>query len=168
MGSDTYTDIEIARQIEIFREKCREQRLWHSCGILRVTFEQIFEKQGRRCGCCKESDPKQGWHIDLDAAGTIRGILCSDCNLGIEKLGDNEAGIHRAATYLQCHANRGGHPPHYGPVSYGIRPGRSARMEACFKHFDEGLPVGKVVIEEKLPVAAVQEIHELWLKDRAT
>ena len=163
VGSDTYTDIEIAQQIETFREKRRDQLLWNSCGVLRVTLEQIFEKQGRLCGCCKSADPKQDWHVDLDPAGTIRGVLCSDCNLGIEKLGDDTVGIHRAAAYLQCHADRGGHPKYYGPVRFAVKPGLSKCMETCFKHFDEGLPVSKVVIQEKLTPAIVREIHALWL-----
>jgi len=167
VGSVTYTDIEVARQIETFREKRRDQRLWNNCGILRVTFEQIFDEQGRLCGCCKASDPKQGWYIDFDPAGTIRGILCSDCNLGIEKLGDDAAGVQRAVTYLQCHATRGGHPQHEDPVSFAIKPGLSECMETCFKHFDEGLPISKVSILKKLTADTVREIHELWISARA-
>ena len=167
VGSATYTDIEIARQIEAFQEKEHDRRLWNSCGVLRTTFEQIFDQQKRLCGCCKSSDPKQGWRLDLDAAGAIRGILCSDCNLGIEKLGDDAAGVDRAAQYLQCHAALGGHPRHYGPVCVSIRPALSKCMERCFKHFDRGLSVNNVVILEKLAPDVVREIHELWMDDAA-
>ena len=31
----------------------------------------------------------------------IRGFLCSECNTGIGKLGDNEEGVERALNYLK-------------------------------------------------------------------
>lgn len=163
VGSVTYTDIEIARQIEAFREKQGDRRLWNSCGVLRATFEQIFDEQERRCGCCKSSDAKHGWRLDLDAEGQVRGILCSDCNLGIEKLGDDLTGVYRAAQYLQFHAERGGHPRHYGPVSAGIKPALSKCMERCFKHFDERQSINNVVVIEKLSPNIVREIYDLWI-----
>lgn len=166
IGSTTYTDIEIARQIEDFQQKRHDHRLWHTHRILRVTFEQIFDEQGRRCGCCESSDPKQGWLGDLDSDGALRGVLCSDCDLGIEKLGDTRDGIARAAAYLQRHTDREGYDPHYGPLSLVVNPDLSECMKRCFMHFDEGLSVNKVVIREKLPPAAVKEIRTLWLKSR--
>ena len=167
VGSSTYTDIEIAHQIEAFRDNKRERELWNHCGVLRTTFEQIFDAQKHLCGCCKSSDSKQGWRLDLDASGTIRGILCSDCNLGIEKLGDDSIGVQRAAQYLQRHAELGGHPRHYGPVYVPIKPPLSACMERCFNHFNTGLTVNSVVVLEKLAPDVVQEIHALWLDTRA-
>ena len=167
VGSSTYTDIEIARQIADFQQKRDDHRLWNKCRILRATFEQIFEEQGRRCGCCGSSDPKQGWRGDLDSDEGLRGILCSDCDLGIEKLGDAIDGVARAAAYLQRHNDRGGHPQHYGPISLVVNPDLSKCMKHCFKHFDEGLSVSGVVIREKLPPTIAREIHELWTATRS-
>ena len=161
-GSVTYTDIEIARQIETFRERRGERRLWESHGILRVTYEQIFATQDRTCGCCKTTDPKQGWCVDLDNTGKIRGILCSDCNLGLSSLGDDLISLQRAVAYLETHAMRDGHPRHHGPVDIAVRPAPSARMEVCFQHFTAGLSINEVVVQEKLTPDVVKEIHTLW------
>lgn len=163
VGSVTYTDLEIAQQIEAYREKQQERRLWNSFGVLRETFEQIFDKQGRVCGCCKSADPKHGWRLDLDAETQVRGILCSDCNLGIEKLGDDVLGLQRAVLYLQHHAARGGYPKHYGPVSFSVEPALSKCMKRCLAYFDEGHPVSIVVVREKLLPSTVRDIYQLWL-----
>lgn len=166
VGSSTYTDLEIAQQIEIFRERRRDRQLWERCGILRDTYEQIFEVQGRACGCCKKTDPQQGWRVDLDLAGEIRGILCSDCNLGIEILGDDLRGLQRATAYLQDHAARGGHAKHHGPGDFAIRPNPSKCMNVCFEHFAAGRTVSQVVIQEKLEPETVKKIYALWKSRR--
>jgi hypothetical protein len=165
-GSSTYTDLEIARQIESYRKLRHDQRLWEHYGILRVTYEQIFEAQGRTCACCEKTDPQQEWHVDFDPAGNIRGILCADCNLGIELLGDDLTGLQRAAAYLQSHADRGGHARHLGPGDFTVRPDPSKLMDACFKHFDAGLSIGQVVVQEKLEPNTARNLHAFWKSRR--
>lgn len=55
-----------------------------------------------RCAIC--SGELRHGQIDHDPkTEKVRGLLCSTCNTGLGKLGDDEAGIRRAADYLEAH-----------------------------------------------------------------
>ncbi len=54
-------------------------------------------------GCCNICGKWCGdnLHVDHDHnTGTVRGLLCSDCNLGLGKLGDTLEGLQKALDYL--------------------------------------------------------------------
>jgi hypothetical protein len=54
--------------------------------------------------CENCSQPSARPHLDVDhdhETGGFRGWLCSNCNTGIGKLGDNETGLLRALDYLR-------------------------------------------------------------------
>lgn len=54
------------------------------------------------CECCAREPGAKGLHLDHDhITGNFRGWLCGECNLGLGKLGDNLAGVLRAAEYLR-------------------------------------------------------------------
>lgn len=63
-------------------------------------------KQDGRCAICRR--PPSGTtkrqrflQVDHDhATGTIRGLLCNECNTAIGRLGDNVEGLLRALRYL--------------------------------------------------------------------
>jgi len=119
-----------------------------------------------RCACCGIQDPEDedtvwDWYVDHDRAGLIRGVLCASCNNGIEKLGDDLAGIRRAAMYLEEHARRGGHPFAVEPPERLAAP-ISAVMERCFALFKQGTPVDQVVIILRLVPEDVKQIYRLW------
>lgn len=80
---------------------------WRKRGIADMTyarFEEMLEDQGFACGCCGGAIGTEA-HVDHDhRAKLVRGLLCSDCNLGIGKLGDNLTGLRRAIDYLQRNA----------------------------------------------------------------
>ena len=51
------------------------------------------------CECCGTSDVK----LDLDhchETDKFRGWLCTNCNVGISRLGDNKTGVAKALDYL--------------------------------------------------------------------
>jgi hypothetical protein len=53
------------------------------------------------CECCG-GNTARGLHLDhTHGTELFRGWLCSNCNTGIGKLGDNVEGLKRAITYLE-------------------------------------------------------------------
>ena len=53
-----------------------------------------------KCECCKK--PTTTFHCDHDHfTGKFRGWLCSHCNQGIGKLGDDLVGVLNAVNYLK-------------------------------------------------------------------
>lgn len=76
-------------------------RHWKSMGIVPT------RQRPELCECC--GGPDNGRALAMDhchESGAFRGWLCVQCNVGIGALGDNEAGLERALTYLR----RGGKP----------------------------------------------------------
>lgn len=66
-----------------------------------LIYNQRLEEQGGRCAICKRDEPggKGRWHMDHNKkTGTIRGLLCCDCNL---KLGWTEANLKEITKYLR-------------------------------------------------------------------
>jgi len=54
------------------------------------------------CECCGQSPGKCALALDHNHdTGEFRGWLCSNCNLGLGRLGDNLPGVDRARAYLE-------------------------------------------------------------------
>lgn len=65
---------------------------------------EIMNRQSHACAICgwTERKPKMFPMIDhCHATGKVRGILCSDCNMGLGKFKDSPARLQSAITYLQ-------------------------------------------------------------------
>jgi hypothetical protein len=63
----------------------------------------MFAAQGYRCAICGADKPggTGRWHTDHDhVTGTVRGVLCHKCNIGIGMLGDSPALLRAAIAYL--------------------------------------------------------------------
>ena len=54
---------------------------------------------GTPCECCGDSTSTLHWDHDHETGGH-RGWICSNCNTGIGKLGDNVEGVLQGLTYL--------------------------------------------------------------------
>jgi hypothetical protein len=65
---------------------------------------RIEDHIGGPCPICTNTLTKNGYRravIDHDhKTGLLRGVLCNNCNTGLGKLGDSEAGLLRAISYL--------------------------------------------------------------------
>ena len=61
--------------------------------------EHKTPKLGTPCECCGKKDEKLQWDHCHDTTNH-RGWLCSNCNTGIGKLGDNLQGVTNAMNYL--------------------------------------------------------------------
>ena len=68
-------------------------------GVGQVEFDEVFAAQDGRCAICGAADPG---HLDRDhRTGWVRGILCFDCNGGLERFRDDPALLDEALTYLK-------------------------------------------------------------------
>lgn len=60
-------------------------------GLTPEQFEELFEKQGRKCALCGTEDhgrtgehQKSRWNVDHDhETGRVRGVLCHHCNVSL-------------------------------------------------------------------------------------
>lgn len=78
----------------------RNQALIRKYNSTSEQYEAILTKQGGVCGICHEPKPYR-LSVDHDhVTGTVRGLLCRDCNLGIGFLNDSIATLQAAITYL--------------------------------------------------------------------
>ena len=69
-------------------------------------FEVQLAIQGGSCAICRSDEPggHGRWHVDHDhVSGNVRGILCSNCNLGIGNVKDDIALLRKMGKYLQDH-----------------------------------------------------------------
>jgi hypothetical protein len=80
----------------------------HRYGITQEQYDALFAAQGSVCAICKADTPgARGWHTDhCHETGTVRGILCHSCNVGLGHFRDNLASLTRAIEYLTCHEAR--------------------------------------------------------------
>ena len=75
-------------------------------GLTEAKWEALFQAQGRKCAICATDNPKSkvGWHTDHDhKTGTVRGILCENCNRGLGMYQDDIGFLRKAAAYLGEH-----------------------------------------------------------------
>ena len=69
-----------------------------------LTPEEIMQLQIRQCNSCGVCQTWLGDSPYVDhchETGRVRGLLCSNCNLAIGKLGDTIEGVRRALHYLR-------------------------------------------------------------------
>lgn len=88
-----------------YRRKVR-RTLWRRQGI-DITcerYEEMLAAQGGACSICERTENQfgKGMCVDHDhTTGLVRGILCTDCNMGIGNLKDDIALLRRAVAYLE-------------------------------------------------------------------
>jgi hypothetical protein len=78
------------------------QRKWKT-GWAQEQYDEKLCEQGHRCGICGVNQCSSGRAFSADhchTTGKPRGVLCGNCNRGLGLLGDNAAGVLKAAAYL--------------------------------------------------------------------
>lgn len=66
--------------------------------------QAIWEAQGKACAICKKEIPLRDFHTHMDhdhETLQLRGVLCSNCNLGLGKFKDNIQSLLAAVEYLR-------------------------------------------------------------------
>ncbi len=85
------------------KAKYRAWFLKKTYGISIEQYEAMFANQGERCAICLGTEPRttKSWHVDHDhVTGTVRGILCSPCNLLLGIARDRVVILEGAIRYL--------------------------------------------------------------------
>ncbi len=82
-------------------------------GISRQEYAELFHSQNGTCAiCCQPETATRMGKIKALAVdhshvtGKVRGLLCSDCNMGIGKLKDDRNIILNAVKYLDTHSEQ--------------------------------------------------------------
>jgi Recombination endonuclease VII len=74
-------------------------------GITPDQYQALLTAQGGGCAICGAAPGKRRLHVDHDhATGTVRGVLCGGCNMGIGRFGDDTRLLANAAAYLERNA----------------------------------------------------------------
>ena len=101
------------------RKKCRDRAsarrtgatqryTWKRRGIeLTVDqYKEMMRRQNKKCAICKKVDDRR-LAVDHDhTTGTIRGLLCKNCNRAIGYFMDDIDLVEMASVYLKSHKNK--------------------------------------------------------------
>jgi hypothetical protein len=84
----------------------RHYHLKRRYGIGAADVDALIEAQGGTCPVCGRPDPE---HVDHDhRSGTVRGILCFNCNGGLGQFGDDVDRLAGAIRYLDAQRDNDG------------------------------------------------------------
>ncbi len=87
------------------RAQKRDRHLIKTYGIDTRQYERLLAAQGGQCALCKTDTPGGSgdcFHVDhCHATGKVRGLLCSQCNQALGKLGDTIEALERVLRYLK-------------------------------------------------------------------
>ena len=83
------------------RPECKHCFNYRQSLYVKLRKGQTAPEPGSPCECCGDSTTTLHWDHD-HSTGKHRGWICSGCNTGIGKLGDNLEGVLKAVTYLQA------------------------------------------------------------------
>ena len=85
------------------KQSSRNRGVLHKYGITQDKYLAMFKQQDGKCAICSTTDNKgKSFSIDhCHETGTIRGLLCNQCNRGIGMLGDTASTVLLAYEYLK-------------------------------------------------------------------
>lgn len=82
------------------------RRTLRKYGLTEQDWAMLLAAQGGRCAICRTDTPGgrgERWHIDhCHEAGTVRGLLCHNCNVGLGNFKDDPSLLIAAADYLKA------------------------------------------------------------------
>ncbi len=82
----------------------RSRTLQRDYGITEEDYQRMLAEQGGACAICRTKSPGRRTRFSIDhchATGKVRGLLCTQCNIGIGYLKDSEERLIAAAAYLR-------------------------------------------------------------------
>ena len=105
------------------REIDRRARLRSRYGLDTEDYEALLRSQKGECAICRESCSLVVDHSHDQGRGlhTVRGLLCSTCNIGLGMFRDRPDLLIRGAGYLRAARKRWGQPPAAVAVSRKVR-----------------------------------------------
>ncbi len=96
---------EIKHETPEQRAHRRSVRLKRTYGITVEQYNILFFKQEGRCLGCKRHQSEFALNLSVDhchASGTVRGLLCSGCNLAIGNAKEDPITLRNLANYLEA------------------------------------------------------------------
>lgn len=90
-----------------YRSHCKEcatdTHLRKKYGITSLEKDAMLRAQGGNCAICGTADPGvSSWHTDhCHTTGSVRGILCTNCNRGLGHFQDSIENLQAAISYLK-------------------------------------------------------------------
>lgn len=88
---------------------CRKSALRRAYGITLEDFDRMFAEQDGKCAVCRKAETmtRHGKIETLSVdhcheTNVVRGLLCTNCNNGIGRFGDDAARLRAAADYLDA------------------------------------------------------------------
>lgn len=76
------------------------QRLYRT-GLTPDEFGKLLREQGGRCGICGNTfGPEHPMRIDRTGDGTVRGLLCARCKVGVNTFQEDIERVRGAVEYL--------------------------------------------------------------------
>lgn len=82
----------------------RSSILMNKYGITLDTFNDMLKNQNYKCAVCDSTNPGPKGVFAVDhchSTGTVRGLLCYLCNMGLGSFKDNPTFLMAAITYLK-------------------------------------------------------------------
>lgn len=98
------SSFESESKVKYCSNQCRSASTAHrvrlnTYGLSQVQYEGLIERSGGLCEICQE---KEAQHIDhCHQTGSVRGLLCQQCNHGLGNFGDSINSLHKAIEYLK-------------------------------------------------------------------
>ncbi len=84
------------------KDKCSDMALRYGYGITLSEYNCLLEKQGRHCAICKKGKCNTRLVVDhRHSTGTVRGLLCHNCNLLLGHCKENSDILNSAREYLE-------------------------------------------------------------------
>ena len=85
------------------KELFKDRQLKRNFGISLMEYNKIKENQNNKCAICKINNEKNKvFHTDHNhTTGKVRGLLCTNCNIGIGQFKDNILILKNAIIYLK-------------------------------------------------------------------
>lgn len=106
------SDCEKAERKRYYAEEGRkrvQERAWAAQGFTFTVeeYDAMLAAQGDGCAICGAATNKSGRRLSVDHChdtGRVRGILCTNCNVGIGRFRDDPELVSRALEYLERHS----------------------------------------------------------------
>lgn len=106
-GIAFYKNRSYPKGFDLVCRRCSGKRsVWYNYlyrrGITREASMRLWEDAGRSCQICAKSLGPEEFKIDHNhTTGTIRGVLCHQCNIGLGCFADNQDTMNKAIAYLK-------------------------------------------------------------------
>lgn len=98
---DTRAAVRRALNPAKYARAARERTFKRKYGITLAEFDAMLVGQRYRCRICMEQLTADATHVDHDhRSGVVRGLLCTNCNLGLGHFRDDPQRLRMALAYL--------------------------------------------------------------------